>query len=527
MLISKLRRLESNKEEDGTVKEQQSGSIKANFIDTEIFESALEDAAKVKDVINERDEEQPFFKKLSEDIFHSLYKAQPELYAKSDVYDSLSMEHDLVTDLVDNQKFEILRGNTAGDIFSSTLSLNTFQEKAYSKIQEWVEKSKENQEMMDKLNDAISKQNDLQKLKDDLQFDPNNQSMKDQIEKAKEAISKANQGVQQAMQKQQGQGGQPGQGMGGLKQGLQEAMSQVAKEVKEANDALDGFGMGAGDEEGNPQRTPYEQKKALIEALSKSQKLKEVSKELGRIKQSVEKVGKRPSRHGNSVCDIGSGNSIKRSLSTEKVKLIDKELENDFYKRYMDKTLLEYKTQGTEDNKGPVIVCLDNSGSMSGNRDTWAKAVAVATLQLAMKDKRDYRCIFFSTRVVKVLDFLKGDMDNLTKMIELAEFWNGGGTNFEEALSVALESIEDSKFKKADILFITDGDPNKYLSEGFKRRFSTTKESKGFKVQSILIDGYNTAYLKEFSDDIITLRDLNKNDDLVNIFSKMQQTDNN
>lgn len=527
MLISKLKRLERQTEIEGKPKEQFAGSIKANFIDTEIFESALEDAAKVKDIISERDEEQPFFKKLSEDIFHSLYKSQPELYDKSDVYDSLKMEHDLITDIVDNKKFELLRGNTAGDIFNSTLSLNTFQEKAYEKIQEWVEKSEENKKMMDQMNDAISQQNSLQQMLDDLQYDPNNQDLQNQIEQAKQAIQQANQSLSQDQGNGNGMPGQnPANGMQGLKNSLQGVMNDVAKEVKDANDALNGFGMGAGSEDsGNPQRTPYDQKKALIEALTKSQKLKEVSKQLGRIKQSVQKVGKKPAKHGQTVCDIGAGNSIKRSLSTEKVKLIDRDLENDFFKRYMDKTLLEYKTQGMDEHKGPIVVCLDNSGSMSGNRDNWAKAVAVAMLQLAMKDKRDYRAIFFATRVVKVMDFLKGDMDNLTKMIELAEFWNGGGTRFEPALMSALESIEDSKFKKADILFITDGDPDNYLSEKFKNKFKAAKENKGFNVQSILIGGSNTEYLKEFSDNIITLKDLNKNDDLVNIFNKIQSVD--
>lgn len=511
MLVGKLKYLEKNEKENA---EKSNSSIKSNFIDNEIFESALEDTQLIKESIMERDEETPFFKKLSSDIFHAMFKPRPEVIDKGDVYDSLKMEHDILNELASNEKFEKLRNNTAGDIFNSTLSLGAFQDKAYEIIQEWTEKSKENQEAMDKMNNAIGKQDELQKLLEEMLYDPNNQDLKNQANDLNNEINNLNQQVEQS----------PGMsGNQGLKQQLQNAVNEMEKEVQEAQDALENFGMsnkgGTGD--GNEIRIPFEQKKRLVEALSKSQKLRQITEQLGRVRQAVGKVGKKPSKFGQVVCDIGTGNNIKKSLSTEKAKLLDKDLELDFFKRYMDKNLLEYKTQGVEENKGPIVICLDLSGSMKGNREHWAKGVSIATLQLAMAQKRDFRCICFCSDVRYIYDFAKNDY-NLDRMIDFAEYFPGGGTNFERPLIKALESIEESKFKKADILFITDGEPNNFLSESFKQKFKAVKENKGFMVQSILIGSSNTRYLKEFSDEIIPLNNLNKNDELVNIFKNMQ-----
>ena len=133
-------------------------SVKSNFIDTEIFNDALADTKDMKNTINERNEEQPFFKKLSEDLFHTLYKVRPEIYNKANVVDSLQMENDLVNEVINDPKFNKLRRNTANDIFNSTYGLNMFQEQAYQTIQQWIKQSPENQQTMDNINDAIQKQ---------------------------------------------------------------------------------------------------------------------------------------------------------------------------------------------------------------------------------------------------------------------------------------------------------------------------------------------------------------------------------
>lgn len=538
MLINKIKFLEVQKDENGKVIKNNS-AVKTNFIDNEIFESALEDTNNIKKGIAQKNEKNPFFKKLAGDFFQSLYKPNPEVNAKENVYNSLNMAHDLFMDSVStDEKFEILRANTAGDMFSSTLALGTFMDSAYEKYEEWIKKSEDNKEIMDEINDMIKKQDNLDSLIEESMYEPDNQDLKNEIEDLKNEIDELDENLKDILNgpgsesttrdddKENPDSHTPKEGRGAgkietLTRNMQDIIDQVNREVEDSKKLLNNFGIGL--EESNEQRRlSFDEKFKLTKALRHSSKLKSISNQLGRVKSTVGKVGKKPSKYGQSLCDIGLGDNIKRSLSTEKVKLLDKDLELDFYKKVLDKGLLEYKTQGVEDNKGPIIVCLDMSGSMYGKREEWAKAVTIASLQLAFEQRRSFRCICFDNSVTGIYDFPKGEYD-IDKMIKLAEFFSAGGTEYQDALQKSLESIEESNYKKADILFITDGAPFNNLSSEFKTKFNSVKNSKGFKVQSILIQGTNTKYLKEFSDEIITLKDLENNGELVNIFKNMKE----
>ena len=504
-------------------------SVKSNFIDTEIFNDALADTKDMKNTINDRNEEQPFFKKLSEDLFHSLYKVRPEIYNKANVVDSLQMENDLVNEIVNDPKFNKLRRNTANDIFNSTYGLNMFQEQAYQTIQQWIKQSPENQKTMDNINDAIQKQEQLRQLLEDLKYDPNNQDLQDLADDLQNKIDQANERIRQDPNAQNGSSGS--NGIGSLKQGLQDAMQQAQEATQQMSDAFnnffgdddgDGLGSGAGQGGGALTAVPYQERLRLANELQENDTLKEISKKLGRMKKMLSDLNKKPSKHGSCISDVGTGNNVGRILSSEKLLLIDDDLEAQFYKKLMNKSLLQYMTNGLEEMKGPIVVCIDDSGSMSGSRDYWAKAIAIAMLQLAMKDKRAYRCIIFSDSVDAVYDFDR-DSFSTDKMIEMASFFESGGTSFYPALQKAVESIEENKFKKADILFITDGDPYEKLPQDFKAKYKSLKEEKEFKTQGIIIGGGSSEYLDEFCDSVTNFKDLNKDNALSNIFRNIKE----
>ena len=58
-----------------------------------------------------------------------------------------------------------------------------------------------------------------------------------------------------------------------------------------------------------------------------------------------------------------------------------------------------------------------------------------------------------------------------------------------------------------------------------RSKFKALKEDKDFAVQGIIIGSESTRYLEEFCDDITTFRDLNKDNELVNIFSNVKERD--
>jgi hypothetical protein len=73
-------------------------------------------------------------------------------------------------------------------------------------------------------------------------------------------------------------------------------------------------------------------------------------------------------------------------------------LRKDFTRRFLDGQLLLYSLRGIEEKgRGPVIVCLDGSSSMMGDKEIWAKALTLTLLEIARRQRRLFRSICFSS----------------------------------------------------------------------------------------------------------------------------------
>ena len=497
-------------------------SIESDFIDNEIYNETISDIGNIKKTLNEKNEETPFFNKLGQDLFNSLYKLNPKMRSYDDMASSMKMEHQILNELIDNDYFRQLRRNTVGDIFNSTYGLNLYQKEAYKAIKEWTKASKENENLMKMTNDILYDQKTLEQLLAKLQDDPNNIDLKKKAEELKNIINQKNQNFNpQNQQQTQSQA----KSLQDLKNQLNNATQNVNNTIDNINNGFDNFfdsnTCAGGTEGGNLQFVSYEDKIILARELMHNHKLKEISDQLGKMKKMLSKINKKPSKIGYELCDITLGNKINKCISSEKLLLSEEGLENNFYKKYMNKSLMQYDVKGTQEMQGPIVVCLDDSGSMDGDRDSWAKAIAIAMLQLAIKQKRNYRCIIFSNGVDAVYDFDRTNYDP-NKVLQMASFFNGGGTNFLKPLRKAVESIEESKYRKADILFITDGSPDSNLPESFYNKLISLKSEKDFMIQGIVIGGSSNKYMAEFCDKVTTFRDLNKDNDLSDIFAKVK-----
>ncbi len=144
----------------------------------------------------------------------------------------------------------------------------------------------------------------------------------------------------------------------------------------------------------------------------------------------------------------------------------------------------------------------------------------MGVLEIAIAQKRDFAAIHFSgddnPERLKVDYFYKEQPYNIEKILEFAEYFDGGGTFFEAPLARARTIIsEHAKFTTADLIFITDGEAP--IGDKFRDNFNEwVKESK-VSIYSILINqgGYSsTASLKEFTkkENIFKLTDLSQDD---------------
>jgi len=144
-------------------------------------------------------------------------------------------------------------------------------------------------------------------------------------------------------------------------------------------------------------------------------------------------------------------------------------------------------------------------------------------LEIARRQRRLFRSICFSSAEtpLQILDLNPREHYEIKakNVMDLAEYFPGGGTDFEKPLDAALECLRQARFKKGDIVFITDGECQ--VSPEWAEQFRHEKEKLGFSLFSILIDvgASSLGTLKEFSDRITTIKQLT-GDEAQEIFVK-------
>ena len=315
---------------------------------------------------------------------------------------------------------------------------------------------------------------------------------------------------QKEQQNGQGQGGgqnqqENGQGQNIPFSAIQSAMSEAVKETKDMNDAIQGLSWGT--EEGKYQKMDAKKRMEIAEKLEKNRKLMKLAKIIGKMKNlALSTTKSRVKRVPQEVFSVTQGDDIANMLPSEVIKLTDPDLEDIFIKDLTEHNLMVYDIKaGTMKEKGDIYVCLDLSGSMVGQREIWAKAVAIAVLNIAKKDRRGYTLVPFNKKVhtEHIIKIPRGKQPELSDIIHLAEMYTGGGTNFNAVLDYALKDIEKSKKEKPEILFLSDG-----FSEVDAQKIKKKKKELDIRIISVAINTDITASIREISDMAITINNL-------------------
>jgi hypothetical protein len=107
-----------------------------------------------------------------------------------------------------------------------------------------------------------------------------------------------------------------------------------------------------------------------------------------------------------------------------------------------------------KNERGPLIVCLDTSGSMRGKPEEVAKTAVLALVRVALEEQRPCYLINFSSKVrtLEITDLAR----RLPDLIEFLEFSFHGGTDLAPALRETLKVLEEQAFRDADVLVCSD-----------------------------------------------------------------------
>ncbi|MZP31379.1 VWA domain-containing protein, partial [Heliobacterium undosum] len=351
------------------------------------------------------------------------------------------------------------------------------------------------------------------------------QEMKKKAQQAKRQAQKASQQAEKSQQQAEELGaklealGREAAQSASVIRAMKTAFGEEAAEQAETAQALIQYGLGPGEQK----TMPPEKRMELAEILRGSGKLRKVSELAGRMKaMAAKKRRNRTHQPPTEVVDVEMGADLSRILPSELAQLRCPSTRMDFLRRFSEGQLMQRKLEGKEtEGKGPIIACVDSSGSMAENmgghsREEWSKALCLALFDIARKQRRAFAAILFgSASQIVSFEFPKPKRAKPQDVLDMVTRFLSGGTNFERPLQEALNLLQRSAFKKGDVIFITDGQCS--VSNDFLERFQKVKTEKEFHVIGVLIGSdASDGTLSLFSDRLATVVQ-GSDDEAVNI----------
>lgn len=261
-------------------------------------------------------------------------------------------------------------------------------------------------------------------------------------------------------------------------------------------------------------KTDFNVLSSYAQYLENEKEIKELAEMLGRLREAEDETFEQEVKQTIIVqgwttdhaakaelVGIHESDDLSALLPSEVALLSDTFTEPIFYKKFAEKKLLTFdymenvSQQYSKDintsqavkkpkDKGPIIVCIDTSGSMAGVPEKVAKLMCFALLQIAIRDKRKCFLVNYSTSTATL------DLSNLNNSIpHLVDFLSmsfHGGNDEEAAFAEILAKLEDGDFSSSDVVFISDF-ITQDLSDQTKAKIMKSKEEKKTKFHSLII----------------------------------------
>lgn len=166
----------------------------------------------------------------------------------------------------------------------------------------------------------------------------------------------------------------------------------------------------------------------------------------------------------SDIMGVSVGNDLNSLLPTELAQCADDDLEDVFVYKYITRKLqtFRYKSEIMQParrleikpakQKGPMIVCLDTSGSMVGKPEKIAHSLLVKILEIADRQRRSCFLIAFSVSV-NPIDVRK----ERARLLEFFSKTSCGDTDATRMLQTTFRLLQSNKdYMNADVLWISD-----------------------------------------------------------------------
>ncbi|PIC70269.1 hypothetical protein CSV77_09325 [Sporosarcina sp. P16b] len=425
----------------------------------------------------------PTTEALLGDVWASLYKMKPRILPEQ-MDPALKTNKTIIEKLMKDEKFEGYRNFTRLDDLAATVCTV----KLVEKINQWLaEALAMDEDLLKKLETVKALQNDvpivhLDRQQDEIEDGP--------IQELADATDKLNDQLELTLETNGER----------FMQAIDEAVEESIKVKDSLISLMGGSSVGKGDAE--LKKVPLREQLAVADQLAMDPKMQEIAEWAGRFQEVARKKQKTNYVEAIERRGVTIGNEIERLHPMELGLYSNDSTKKDFLRRFAEGNTMQFEQKKRENlGKGPIVFCLDQSGSMK-LFDTQSKGFILALLSIAKKQRRDLCVLLFSTTIQKEV-FTKGKITS-NEFARLARTFLGGGTDFTLSLQGVLEVIDDSTFKHADVIFVSDGEDE--ISECFLTEFNDKKKQKEFKVLTLAI-GKDTAVAESFSDRVFHITD--------------------
>jgi uncharacterized protein with von Willebrand factor type A (vWA) domain len=461
--------------------------------DRRSFERLLSLSTKLQDTAEAGQNYLGNFTDLLGDQWNALYKQSPEVLPETELTQRARNNKPWLEQMMTSSEYEELRKNTTLNDLGSAIGTLSLGEQMVEKIKLKLEQDEELKKLQEEQEKLRKEQQKLENAvhKRSLEGKNPTKGQKDKLDQNQQARQQA----QQQMQEKLASGMDMGQ-----------MMQQASSQAKETQDSLEDLtaGPAAGSGSGELQRIPLREQLELAEVLKMNRDFKKVAEWAGRFKRIARKKQKSKHTESNERSGVKIGNDIEKLLPSEIAAMKRPETKLDFMRRFVEGQTLQYSTEGKEElGKGPIVFCIDQSGSMSPSRSQSA-GFALALAMIAKAQKRDFAFIPFAHHSERARTFKKGKIPP-KEMVRIGTDFLGGGTDFNSPLNESLEVIKKSAFKNADIVFLTDGEAS--VNDDVLSRLEETKSKKKTRLMAVLMGSARQGTVETFADEIIMAND--------------------
>ena len=299
----------------------------------------------------------------------------------------------------------------------------------------------------------------------------------------------------------------------GLDVGVIASASRAAKDAVEGVQELESVTQAMGMGPGEPGSSDVNAIAATFKAARSNPALLRICSLAGKFRQLAQGLHKSRSKNGfDEITGLEAGGDISRLIPSELMRLGIPELELDFLRRFAERQCLCREFEAEERvGMGPVVLVVDESGSMVGSRNESAKAIALTLAWIARRQGRWCGLVAFSGGSGHRVLALPPSKWNQVQVYAWLESFIGMGSDQDVPIGemAAIFTEIGAPLGKTDLIYVTDAELR--ISDKKASAFKDWKASVQARLISLVLNT-DPGDLKSISDEVHIISSLDPNE---------------